>query len=159
DADGLLAVVRGGRVSDALKAFADAGFAFDSDAGYAALIEAIGDEKIEVARFLIQRGAPLRSERPNPLCRAASTRSSKMIDALLALGADPNALGSGGMTPLAIAVEELATGCVRSLLRAGADPNLGRTPPPFCITTGIRHAIEDGYRPGDEVYEIVRALA
>jgi ankyrin repeat protein len=158
DAQGLLAVARSGQLSDALRAFAEAGFDFASDAGYDALIAAIEREALPVVRFLVEHGAPLRSHRPSPLCRAADTRSEPLVSLLLSLGADPNALGVLGDPPLCDAVRALAPSIVEVLLRHGANPSLGRTPPLFQLTTAIREAQEDGRFAAHAVSEIVARL-
>jgi len=55
---------------------------------------------------------------------AASGDSLKTVETLLDAGADPNGRGSGGWTPLLLAIQEGRTDVVRMLVERGADPTL-----------------------------------
>ena len=53
----------------------------------------------------------------------AARKHVGVVEALLAAGADPNAAGSDGSTPLMIACEAGATAAVCALLMGGATPH------------------------------------
>lgn len=57
-----------------------------------------------------------------PLLHAIHKDRPSSVDALLAAGADVNARGSGGITPLMMAAGYGYTGIVKTLLKHGADP-------------------------------------
>ena len=59
-----------------------------------------------------------------PLCNLAYQGNIAEIKRLLATGANPNMVDSGGATPLMFAVQEERLDVVKALLGAGANPNM-----------------------------------
>jgi ankyrin repeat protein len=91
----------------------------------------------EMARELIIRGADIRARNrrgSEPLHAAVigvpgspswnPARQRDVILYLIEAGANPNALASGGVTPLHRAVRNRCSAAVEALLRAGADPRI-----------------------------------
>jgi uncharacterized protein len=92
----------------------------------------------EATRLLVERGADLEAlstasfAKVRPLGTAAFARGHESAAALLEAGADPNAPGEGGFTPLHTAAQNGDVELVRLLLAHGADPGVtaadGRAP-------------------------------
>jgi hypothetical protein len=89
---------------------------------------------VEVARYLVARGADIRARNrrgAEPLHAAVRggpdspnwnpTRQRSVINYLVEAGADPNAAALGGVTPLHRAVRNRCSAAVEALLDAGAD--------------------------------------
>ena len=69
--------------------------------------------------------AGCRNHRPiDELSSAAANNDLHRLNALLDAGADPNARGDHGITPLATAARAGAMDAIALLVRRGADPNL-----------------------------------
>lgn len=131
-------------------------------AGHAtALIRAAETGQVELARVLIDAGAPVDDRcgcagGETPLWAASVAGKADMVAFLLDGGADPNISAFRGATPLHAAIQRSRHHVVRLLLAAGADPGrpddggrspadwarLGSPPPPGrngeFVWTGIR---------------------
>jgi ankyrin repeat protein len=115
----------------------------DTDAwGMSAVAMAAYNNRIDVAEFLLERGADpnLASSEIGPLHAAILHRNEKLVAALLASGADPNTplrawtgfergsrdrwihLATVGATPIWLAARFGTPGMMRQLLERGADP-------------------------------------
>ncbi|MEV4313118.1 ankyrin repeat domain-containing protein [Actinocrispum sp. NPDC049592] len=92
---------------------------------------------VEIARELVARGADIRARNrrgAEPLHAAVMggpgaltwnpPRQQAIIEYLISVGADPNATALGGVTPLHRAVRNRCSAAVRTLLAAGANPQL-----------------------------------
>lgn len=77
---------------------------------------------MELAHYLIKRGAKVNKFGWTPLHYAASTGKSDMAQLLLSKGAIPNAPAPNGASPLIMAVKASNIQTVKVLLEAGADP-------------------------------------
>jgi hypothetical protein len=101
-----------------------------------------------VAELLVAHGADCRARNrrgAEPLHYAADanrwnpTEQAEAIGYLLSIGADPNAVDSGGVTPLLRAVRTRSLPAVRALLDGGADPRqpnkTGSTPMHLAVQT------------------------
>lgn len=95
--------------------------------GVVPLLVASGLEALDIARFLLSRGAYVNYTgmgEGSPLMLAAYDGKVEVIVLYLENGADPNlAMPSGGETALHMAAVNGHTEAVRVLLQAGADPN------------------------------------
>ncbi len=98
--------------------------------GWSALTAAIHGGHEDTARFLLRAGADATEEgaETTPLAIAIAEHSQALVEVLLAAGADVNAAGADGMTPLmqAVIYHQDRTGksaFVETLLGRGADPN------------------------------------
>jgi len=116
--------------------------------GFTPLHHAAGEERVEVAKFLVAEGADVSAKANDgrtPLHAAAAETSPELVGLLLSKGADINAKDNRGTTPLHRAAS-LYTGkrTVSLLLSKGADVNAknrwGQTP--------LHSAAEQGYRNG-----------
>ncbi len=91
---------------------------------------------VEIARFLLERGADLNYrgawDRPAAVIAATSAYSAGMTELLLSRGADPNATDGNGHTPLYEVAASYRFDVLETLIRAGADVNFrapdGSTP-------------------------------
>jgi ankyrin repeat protein len=118
--------------------------AFSPD-GFTALHFAAFFGKPEVARVLLQAGAPVdvftRNDFANlPLHAAAAGRNIEVCRMLLAAGADVDARQHGGFTPLHEAAQHGDVEMTELFLSAGADPSLraddGATPAEIAARAG-----------------------
>ena len=75
-------------------------------------------------RRVVRKGSAGRAARANAALRAASAGDVSALEKALAAGADPNARGRRGWTPLMYAANKGYTLLVPPLLAAGAKPNL-----------------------------------
>jgi len=104
-------------------------------AGHTALHVAAAAYDVAFARTLLDAGADVRARNrrgAEPLHEAARggpgsvgwdpARQSEMVSFLVSVGADPNAVAAGGVTPLHRAVRNRCSSAVRALLISGADP-------------------------------------
>lgn len=85
--------------------------------------------RLEVARWLLEKGADpnCAAENPShvrPLHSAVAANADAMVDLLLSFRADPDVRQAGGWTPLQAACHRGASAIARRLLAAGADPSL-----------------------------------
>jgi ankyrin repeat protein len=116
------------RVRAALDDDPDAVRAFSPD-GFTALHLAAFFGKPEIARALIDAGAPVGAYTTNPFANqplhaAAAGRHLEVCRVLLAAGADVNATQHGGYTPLHEAAQHGDVEMVELFLSAGADPTV-----------------------------------
>jgi hypothetical protein len=128
-------------------------------AGDTALHMAVAAFRRPVAELLVVHGADCRAKNrrgAEPLHYAADTNhwdptaQADVIEYLLSVGTDPNALDSDGVAPLHRAVRTRSLPAVRALLDGGADPKLpnkaGSTPLHLAVQTtgrggsGSQHA-------------------
>jgi uncharacterized protein len=80
--------------------------------------------QIDIARTLIERGAPVHHAGWTPLHYAASGPEPRMVDLLLANGAQSDARSPNGSTPLMMAARYGTEDAVKLLLAKGAQPGL-----------------------------------
>ncbi len=117
-------------------------------AGDTALHMAAAAWRCEVAALLVAHGADCRAKNrrgAQPLHYAADanrwdpTSQAEMIEYLLSVGADPNALDGAGVAPLHRAVRTRSLAAVRALLDGGASSRLpnkaGSTPLHLAVQT------------------------
>jgi Ankyrin repeats (3 copies)/Ankyrin repeat len=117
-------------------------------AGDTALHMAAAAFRRPVAELLVAHGADCRAKNrrgAEPLHYAADvnrwdpTAQAEMIEYLLSVGADPNALDSAGVAPLHRAVRTRSLPAVRALLDGGANPRVpnkaGSTPLHLAVQT------------------------
>jgi len=117
-------------------------------AGDTALHMAAAAWRCEVAALLVAHGADCRAKNrrgAQPLHYAADanrwdpTSQAEMIEYLLSVGADPNALDGAGVAPLHRAVRTRSLAAVRALLDGGANSRLpnkaGSTPLHLAVQT------------------------
>lgn len=89
------------------------------------LNEAIGDERIDLVRSIIEDGAdPNGLDRHNetPLMAAAECESEEILELLLSCGAEINTSGHEGNTPLNLAVDISIDGTIQSGGMPGDEP-------------------------------------
>jgi len=93
--------------------------------GFPPLFEACRYCKIEIARFLIEKGANIHDKKtrhkPTPLHVAAYTGCNEIIELLLKNGADINARNILGETPLMYAIENGNVQTAKLLIDKGAN--------------------------------------
>lgn len=91
-----------------------------------ALLEAVSSENPTKAKAALVSGASpdLHSGNWTVLMDAISCEDETIVKLLLEFKANPNSQGSGGKTPLLLAVEKKLIWAVEDLLNAGADPDL-----------------------------------
>jgi len=111
--------------------------------GCSALFEAVSLEDETMTRLLLQRGAQVdcrwhQESNITPLMLAAARGNVALLQALLAAGANPGALGGKNVTALSLAVRGGSLACVKALLAAGADVNAYDSD--YC--TPLLHAVE-----------------
>jgi hypothetical protein len=130
-------------------------------AGDTALHLAAAAFRRPVAELLVAHGADCRARnrrRAEPLHYAADANrwnpaaQAETIEYLVSIGADPNAVDAGGVTPLHRAVRTRSLPAVRALLDGGANPRqpnkTGSTPLHLAVQTtgrggsGSPHAVE-----------------
>ena len=99
---------------------------------------------LTIAFALLLAACSMPQREANPLVGAARGGDTRQIRALIAAGADPNALDAGGneWTPLIHAVHKHQLASAEALIAAGADPN--RSTPsgmtPLEMAAGYGHA-------------------
>ncbi len=82
-------LITDGNLNDVKKAFElGADIDYDDDLP---LAQAVNEDKLDVAEFLLDNGANVNSEKRNPLIRAIEGENYKMIDFLIEKGANPDA--------------------------------------------------------------------
>ena len=89
------------------------------------LNEAIGDEKIDLVRSILEDGADpngLSRHTETPLMAAAECESEEILEFLLSCGAEINMSGHEGNTPLHIAVDISIDGTIQSGGAPGDEP-------------------------------------
>lgn len=127
-----------------LDAGADVNAADDDEIRQTALHHAVWEGKRDVVKLLLKRGArtDIQSVDGTPLFCAAVNGDAEAAALLLAAGADPDARGSDGTTPLHGAAESGNVEIIRSLLARGADVNAleGRRGTPLSIAASHGHA-------------------
>lgn len=102
------------------------------------MLSAVKEGKLEAFRALIQNES-VNFNKESLLHWATLGRKVEMVDALITAGADVNWPGlHDGQTPLYIATSVIYTDLVGRLLRAGANPNLGKLS--TSRTTGISNS-------------------
>lgn len=112
---------------DVLVALADAGADVNagSDSGSTPLRSACFMSHVEVARFLLARGADVRRANHNGgSCLVNAVQCAPLCRLLLRAGADIDAQDSQLKTALHYAIQEHREDTTRLLLAAGADPSL-----------------------------------
>jgi ankyrin repeat protein len=113
------------KASNALDAGADVNAA--NPHGVTPLLEASGQGHLELARYLIGRGAAIDytgMREGSPLMLVAFMGQSELLQLFLAAGANANlAMPTGGETALHMAAVANQTLAAKVLLDAGADPN------------------------------------
>ena len=89
------------------------------------LIEAAQAGDLQAVQNLLDRGveAPGDQELGEALCTAAFHGHREVVELLLSHGADVDARGAGGETPLHCAIENIQPEVVTLLLKHGADVN------------------------------------
>lgn len=107
--------------------------------------------RTNIARMLLDAGAPVDSGPPTALVEAATHGHIDVAVVLLEAGANPNAeaktgrLRGGTSTPLSMAAENGHAAVLAALLEAGADPDAGDPPPLYraadCGRTEIVRAL------------------
>ncbi|MFH1314277.1 MAG: ankyrin repeat domain-containing protein [Candidatus Eisenbacteria bacterium] len=91
---------------------------------------AVSDSQVDIARFLISRGADVNagdSDNSRPLHWAAFERKRELVEILLEAGADLEIVEDYGNSPLTYAIYGGDTGIVNLLLDRGADPHHANT--------------------------------
>ena len=114
--------------------------------GHGALRMAVGKRRHDAVATLVGEGVDVDGrddEGSSHLLRAVTSGDSRLAHLLLDLGADPDApVGTGGETPLQVAVRQEMSDVVAGLLNAGADPNVsndrGVTPLLQALRSGDR---------------------
>src|SRR4051812_35614427 len=104
--------------------------ATESTRAQTALMWAVSERHLDVARELIDRGANVRARSTagfTPLLFAARGGSLELAQMLLAAGADPNETAADGSSPLLVATVRGHVDLARFLLDKGADPNASGT--------------------------------
>jgi ankyrin repeat protein len=97
-----------------------------SEDGFQPLGLACFFDHYETVEFLVKAGAPLNSYSNNalhaaPLQSAVSASNLRIVQLLLANGADPNCREAGGFTPLHAAAQNGDMDMIRTLIFGGAD--------------------------------------
>jgi ankyrin repeat protein len=166
--------------ADILQKLLDAGADVESRGadGQTALMVVARSARVEVARLLLARGADVNARESwreqTALMWAASQRQAEMVDLLIEHGAELDARSHvndwprqvtaeprrmyrpfGGLTPLLLAAREGCADCARSLVEAGANPDLsdpkGVTPLFLAVDNfhfdTARYLIEAGANP------------
>ena len=95
--------------------------------GYTALLHAAAQGRVDVVRSLLKAGADIEAKcdvRGNaPLYGAAVNNHPKVVEVLLAHGAEVSPVNNDRWTPLGTAASEGHIKVVKALLKAGADPS------------------------------------
>jgi len=126
----VLTAARSGR-PEMVKVLVDGGAevnAKEKTRGQTALMWAVAEEHLDVARLLLERGADAHARSTagfTPLLFAAREGGIEMTRLLLAAGADVNEAAADGMTALLTALIRHHLQYARFLLDRGADPNKG----------------------------------
>ena len=115
--------------SASVQAYIDSGVNVDMmslDGSNTALIHAVMNNNLEIARQLVDAGADVNLASANeypttPLLLAAGMGDASMVRLLAEVGADVNFTPEGGMSPLRSAAFRGYTDAVAELVRAGAD--------------------------------------
>jgi ankyrin repeat protein len=123
----LFAAARGGDLNKASEALAAGAHVNAVNPYHVTLLEAAGNEHLEMTRYLIEQGAEIDytgMSEGSPLMLAAYMGQVDFVRLFLGVGANPNlAMPNGGETALHMAAVTGRTAAARMLLDAGADPN------------------------------------
>jgi len=87
---------------------------------------------------------PNLADKDNCLHQACDWGRSKVVEALLAKGADPNSTGKYDNTGLHFAVDESSLSCCQLLVKAGADANKQSTSGVTCLDKAVPYKQEIG---------------
>jgi ankyrin repeat protein len=107
--------------------------------GYQAVVEVLLAHKADV-------NATDNNQENSPLEMAVINDHVKILQMLLAAGANPNAATKDGVTPLQLAAQRGDLAVIKMLLTAGANPNAGdkygRPPLFFAVTSGSEESVK-----------------